>query len=70
MEGKEVRQLLLKIFGSQIRFNKTFDSHIARLKESMLNEFIEWCKRCKENKEFGSVPQKKNLKIYMYFLEK
>ena len=68
MEGKEVRQKLLEIFGSQIKFNKNFDSHILKLKEGMLNDFIEWCKRCKENKELGSVPQKKEFKhLYIFF---
>ena len=27
MEGKEARQKLLEIFGSQIKFNKEFDSY-------------------------------------------
>lgn len=68
MESKEVRQLLLEIFGSQIKFNKDFDSCVARLKEGMLNDLIEWCKRCRENKELGSVPQKKEFKnLYIFF---
>lgn len=68
MEGREVRQKLLKIFGSQIRFNKGFDSHVVRLKEGMVNDFIEWCKRCKDDKELGSVPQKKEFKsLYVFF---
>lgn len=28
MEPKEVKQLLLEIFGMQIKFNKEFDTHI------------------------------------------
>lgn len=68
MEGREARQKLLKIFGSQIKFNKNFDSHVARLKEGMVNDFIEWCKRCKDDKELGSVPQKKEFKhLYVFF---
>lgn len=68
MEGKKARQLLLKIFGSQIKFNKDFDNYIIRLKENMLNDFIEWCRRCKENKELGSVPKKKEFKnLYVFF---
>ncbi len=31
MDGKEVRQRLLKIFGQQIKFNKNFDEHIEKL---------------------------------------
>lgn len=68
MEGKEVRQNLSKIFGSQIKFNKEFDSLIARLKGGMVNDLIDWCKRCKEEKELGSVPQKKEFKnLYVFF---
>jgi len=68
MEGKEARQKLLEIFGSQIKFNKDFDNHIIGLKKGMFNEFIEWCRRCKENKELGSVPAKKEFKnLYVFF---
>ncbi len=68
MGGKEVRQKLLETFGKQIMFNKDFDSYVTRLKGGMLNDFIEWCRRCKENKELGSVPQKKEFKhLYVFF---
>ena len=68
MEGKEVRQMLLEIFNSNIIFNKNFDENIRKLKEGMAEEFIEWCRRCKENKELGSVPPKKELKhLYIFF---
>ena len=68
MESKEARQKLLEIFGSQIRFNKDFDKYIARLKEGMTKEFIEWCRRCKNNLELGSVPPKKEYKnLYVFF---
>lgn len=68
MEGKEARQKLLEIFGSQLKFNKDFDSYAAKLKEGMLDDLVEWCKRCKENKELGSVPQKKEFKsLYIFF---
>ena len=34
----------------------------------MVDDFIEWCKRCKENKELGSVPKKKEHKhLYVFF---
>ncbi len=34
----------------------------------MANELIEWCKRCKENKEFGSIPKKNEFKhLYVFF---
>ena len=59
MESKEVKQKLLELFGTQIKFNKEFDKYVDKLKDSMLIEFIDWCKRCKENKELGSVPQKR-----------
>lgn len=68
MDGKEARQKLLDIFGSQIRLNKDFDKHIRRLKDGMAVELIAWCIRCKENKEIGSVPQKKEFKnLYVFF---
>jgi hypothetical protein len=66
MEG--VRQKLIRIFGSQMKFNKDFDSYAARLKEGMLDDFIQWCIRCKENKELGSVPSRKEFKnLYVFF---
>ncbi|MFO8015820.1 MAG: hypothetical protein R6U32_01815 [Candidatus Woesearchaeota archaeon] len=68
MEGKEARQRLLEIFGIQIRFNKEFDDLIEGLKEGMANDFIEWCKDCRENRELGSVPNKKEFKhLYVFF---
>ncbi len=68
MEGKEARQKLLKIFNSSIRFNKEFDENISCLKDGMVDDLIEWCKRCSENKELGSVPQKKEFKnLYIFF---
>lgn len=68
MESRQARQKLLEVFGNQIKFNKNFDDYSAKLKESMLNELIEWCRRCKENKELGSVPQKKEFKhLYVFF---
>jgi len=67
MEDKEARQRLLKIFG-QIRFNREFDDNIIRLREGMAEELIEWCKGCKENKELGSVPPRKEFKhLYVFF---
>ncbi len=68
MESKEVRQLLHRLFGMQIKFNKGFDEHITLLKEGMLHDFIEWCKLCKEGKELGSVPHKTEYKhLYVFF---
>ena len=68
MEGKEAKQKLLEIFGTAIRFNKEFESYASNLKEGIANDFIEWCKRCSENKELGSVPQKKEFKhLYVFF---
>ena len=68
MEGKEARQKLLDLFGSGIKFNREFDKHIEALKEGMANDLIEWCRRCKENKELGSVPPKREFKhLYVFF---
>lgn len=68
MEGKEARQRLLDILGSQIRFNKDFDGYVEKLKDGMAIEFIDWCKRCKQNQELGSVPKKKEFKnLYVFF---
>lgn len=68
MEGKEAKQKLLKIFDSHLKFNNDFDENIAKLKEGMAEELIEWCRRCKENKELGSVPPKKEFKhLYIFF---
>ncbi|MDO8740905.1 MAG: hypothetical protein Q7J54_05030 [Candidatus Woesearchaeota archaeon] len=68
MEDKKAKQKLLEIFGNQIKFNKNFDDYIVKLKEGMLNDLIEWCRRCKENKELGSVPSKKEFKhLYVFF---
>lgn len=68
MEDKEAKQKLLKIFNSSIKFNKEFDENIPRLKEGMADDLIEWCKRCSENKELGSVPQKKEFEnLYVFF---
>lgn len=34
----------------------------------MINDFIDWCKDCKENIEIGSVPPKKEYKhLYVFF---
>lgn len=70
MEPKEVKQLLLEIFGMQIKFNKEFDTHIPQLKEGMISDFIEWCRGCKEDKEIGSVPSKKEYKHFYVFFRK
>lgn len=70
MEPKEVKQLLLEIFGMQIKFNKEFDTYILQLKEGMISDFIDWCKGCKEDKEIGSVPSKKEYKHFYVFFRK
>ncbi len=68
MESKEIKSILIEIFGMQIQFNKEFENHIFRLKEGMILDLIEWCKRCKEDKEIGSVPSKKEFKhLYVFF---
>ncbi|MEK6857876.1 MAG: hypothetical protein AABX39_04785 [Nanoarchaeota archaeon] len=70
MDDKEVRQQLIKVFGEQIKFNKNFDEHVKKLKEGMIEEFLEWCLRCKENKELGSVPPKKEFREFYVFFRK
>ncbi len=68
MDTQEVRRQLLSVFGTQLIFNKRFDEYITKLKEGMLNDLVDWCKRCKENKELGSVPPKKKYKdLYVFF---
>lgn len=68
MKGEESRQILYEIFGNQLTFNKTFDEYIEKIKEGMVEELIEWCKRCKDNKELGSTPPKKEHKnLYVFF---
>ena len=68
MEGKEARQKLLEIFGNNLKFNKDFDKNIVRLKDTMIAGLFEWCKRCRDNKELGSVPKKKEFKnMYIFF---
>ena len=65
---EKVMQELTEIFGNQIKFNKDFEKHIKELKEGMVRDFIEWCRRCKDNKELGSVPPKKEYKnLYVFF---
>jgi hypothetical protein len=68
MEGKEARQKLTELFGNQIGFNKEFDNIFVRLKDGMAFELLTWCKNCKNNKELGSVPPKKEHKnLYVFF---
>lgn len=68
MESKEVKEALIKIFGTEIKFNKEFEEHIDQLKEGMVDDLIEWCKGCKEERELGSVPSKKEYKnLYVFF---
>jgi len=68
MKDQKIKEEIIEIFGSQIRFNKNFEEHIDELKEGMITDFLEWCKRCKENKELGSVPPRKEFKhLYVFF---
>lgn len=68
MEGKEVQQKLVEIFGSKLKFNRNFDEIVSKLKEGMVTDLIDWCQRCKENKELGSVPPRKQFKhLYVFF---
>ncbi len=68
MKGEEARKMLHNIFGIQLIFNKTFNDYAEKLKEGMMQELIEWCKRCKDNKELGSTPLKKEHKnLYVFF---
>ncbi len=68
MNDLKIKERIIEIFGTQIRFNKDFEKHINELKDGMTVEFLEWCRRCKENKELGSVPPKKEFKhLYVFF---
>ncbi|PIN81073.1 hypothetical protein COV11_02745 [Candidatus Woesearchaeota archaeon CG10_big_fil_rev_8_21_14_0_10_30_7] len=68
MDSQKVKKKLTEIFGVQLKFNKNFDKRINCLKEGMIESFIEWCQRCKDNKELGSVPPKKEHKnLYVFF---
>ncbi|MBU0756948.1 MAG: hypothetical protein KKF44_02695 [Nanoarchaeota archaeon] len=68
MEKEEVKQALHELFGSQIRFNKDFDRNLSKLKEGMVDEFVEWCNKCKNNQELGSVPPKRKFRhLYVFF---
>ena len=68
MNADQAKQKLLKLFGSQIKFNKDYDKIYLNLKENMQLDFIEWCTRCYNNKELGSVPPKKEFRnLYVFF---
>ena len=44
-----------------------FDRNIMRLKGTMIADLFEWCKGCRDNKELGSVPKKKEFKnLYVF----
>lgn len=70
MNDQKIKEEIIEIFGTQIRFNKDFEKHIDELKDGMITDFLEWCKRCKENKEFGSVPPRKEFKHFYVFFRK
>ncbi|MBI4139948.1 hypothetical protein HY483_03220 [Candidatus Woesearchaeota archaeon] len=68
MDGSKVREELITILGNNVKFNKRFDEFVSKLKEGMAGDLIDWCKRCKENKELGSVPPRKEFKnLYVFF---
>ncbi|MBI2140491.1 hypothetical protein HYU14_06205 [Candidatus Woesearchaeota archaeon] len=68
MESQKLRRQLAEILGKSLKFNREFDPTAERLKEGMQNELVEWCRRCKENKELGSVPPKKEFRdLYIFF---
>lgn len=70
MEGKEVRQKLTELFGSQLRFNGDFDSFAGKLKQGMQDDLITWCSSCKDGVALGSVPPKKDCKDLFVFFRK
>jgi len=68
MEMIKAKQLLREILGDNIKINKTFDERFSNLKESMQEEFINWCIECKEGRALGSVPPKKGYRdLYVFF---
>ncbi len=68
MDIQEVKKQIIRIFGIQLKFNKEFDDYALKLKEGMISDLIDWCRRCKENKELGSVPPRKEFKnLYVFF---
>lgn len=68
MELEQVRAKIIGIFNEKIIFNKEFDKNIVKLKKGMIQDLLEWCKNCRDNKELGSVPPKKEFKnLYVFF---
>lgn len=66
----EIKQKLEKLFGKQIKFNKTFEEHYLKLKEGMKEDFYKWCIDCKNGEAMGSVPTKKEFKDLFVFFRK
>ncbi|MDD9953637.1 MAG: hypothetical protein OXR66_04840 [Candidatus Woesearchaeota archaeon] len=64
----DVKKRAHELFGTQLTFNKEFDTYVKKLKEGMIEELLAWCERCNDNKELGSVPPKKQHKhLYVFF---
>ena len=70
MEDKEIRKQLLSIFGQQLKFNKEFDKYAEQLKEGMLQDFLAWCKDCKNDVADRSTPPIKKYKHLLVFFRK
>lgn len=49
MNAEELKSKLKEIFGSQVEFNKEFDSHAETIK-NIDNTLIEWCTSVKDGK--------------------
>jgi len=67
MEGLKIKQKLIEIFGEQLEFNKDSIKYTKRLKEGMIKDMINWCVRCKDHTEIGSVPKK--IQKHLCFLQ-
>ena len=68
MNGKEMKQKLLEIFGQQIKINKEFEDYFDDLKDGMKEDFLKWCLDCKNDIALGSIPVKKKFRdLYIFF---
>ena len=70
MAKKEIKQELIELFGTKIKFNKNFQELANQLKQGMQEDLINWCIECEEGIALGSVPPKKQYKNLFVFFKK